>query len=73
MRGSTSAGSAWLSLAVTMTEPQWEKCGFEVEIAKRPGAVLIRNSARPDLVLEFSLSEWYAFCAGVSDGEFDIE
>ena len=46
----------------------------KVEIAKfEDGAVAMRNSKEPDVVLRYTASEWEAFVRGVRDGEFDLE
>lgn len=43
-----------------------------VEIAPLPGGVAVRDSKNPDgAMLTFTRSEWRAFLAGVSKGEFD--
>ena len=50
--------------------PEPQKC---VEVAKRPGAVAVRNSTHPfgqGLILEFTEDEWAAFKEGVVDGQF---
>lgn len=44
-----------------------------VEVGAGGDRILVRNSTRPDLVVEFTPVEWAAFLAGVRRGEFDIE
>ena len=41
-----------------------------VEIAHRPGTVLLRRSGEPG-VLEFTVSEWAVFVSALRRGEFD--
>ena len=42
-----------------------------IEVLLRPDQVLIRDSKNPDGAhLEFSLSEWQTFLAGVTAGDF---
>jgi hypothetical protein len=41
-----------------------------VEIAHRPGTVLLRRSGEPG-VLEFTASEWAVFVSALRRGEFD--
>jgi predicted secreted Zn-dependent protease len=44
-----------------------------VEVAARPGQVLVRDSKdREGPVLVFTPDEWQAFAAGVRGGEFDL-
>ena len=46
----------------------------KVEIAKfEDGAVAMRNSKEPEVVLRYTAAEWEAFVLGVRDGEFDLE
>jgi hypothetical protein len=61
---------------IPVPEAVWRKgsrCGNGecVEVALEGGAVLVRNSRRPDNVLEFTLSEWAVFAQGMQAGEFD--
>ncbi|WP_372410004.1 DUF397 domain-containing protein [Streptomyces luteireticuli] len=61
------SGVEWLSAPDSPTKER-------VEIAYLPGgAVAMRNSEDPDVVLRYTASEWHAFVLGVRDGEFDIE
>lgn len=56
---------------------KWRKSSFSqngdcVEIAFKDEKVLVRDSKQPDeSFLIFTSSEWSAFLAGVSNGEFD--
>ncbi|OGN14319.1 MAG: hypothetical protein A3J47_01740 [Candidatus Yanofskybacteria bacterium RIFCSPHIGHO2_02_FULL_43_22] len=49
-------------------------CGIgacvEVKIGKR--AVAVRQSSKPDKIVNFSRKEWAAFLKGVKGGEFNI-
>ena len=46
----------------------------KVEIAHlSDGAVAMRNSKEPDVVLRYTAAEWEAFVLGARDGEFDLE
>jgi hypothetical protein len=42
-----------------------------VEIARRPGRVLLRRSQDPHGVLEFTAAEWETFVSALHRGEFD--
>ncbi|MFD7921845.1 DUF397 domain-containing protein [Streptomyces sp. NPDC059740] len=45
-----------------------------VEIAfLEQGAVAMRNSTDPEVVLRFTEAEWRAFVLGARDGEFDLD
>ena len=64
-----------------LTDARWRKStrsgnngGNCVEVARNlPGAVAVRDSKDPDgPVLIFAPTEWQAFAAGVSAGEFDL-
>lgn len=49
------------------------RCSSEsacVEVAIEPGRVQMRNSQRPDAVVEFDADEWATFLNGVTEGEF---
>lgn len=43
------------------------------EVAVKPDQVLVRNSQRPDVVVEFDVDEWTAFIHGAQMGEFDAQ
>jgi hypothetical protein len=44
-----------------------------VEVALFAGAVLVRQSKDPSgPTIRYSYAEWYAFVAGVKQGEFDL-
>lgn len=60
-----------------MTEPTWRRstrCGSGscAEVVVESGRVLVRNSRRPDVVVEFDRDEWTAFLAGAEAGEFQL-
>ncbi|GAA0373372.1 DUF397 domain-containing protein [Streptomyces olivoreticuli] len=60
------SGVEWLSAPDATTE-------VRVEIAYLPGgAVAMRSSAEPEVVLRYTESEWRAFVLGARDGEFDL-
>ena len=47
--------------------------GSCVAVALEPDRVLVRNSQRPDVVVEFDTKEWAAFIHGAKEGEFDVQ
>jgi hypothetical protein len=62
-----------------LTNAEWRKSSYSatqtncVEVARTSGIIAVRDSKDPTgPVLVFTPSEWAAFVAGVSDGEFDI-
>ena len=60
-------------------EPKWRKSSFSggnggtcVEVAEADGAILVRNSNRPDAgTLAFTRAEMSAWVKGCAAGEFD--
>ena len=42
-----------------------------VEAARLGNVVAIRDSVHPETVLQFTMTEWTEFAAGVRQGEFD--
>jgi len=46
--------------------------GSCAEVAAEPDRVLVRNSRRPHVVVEFDAAEWAAFLNGVTEGEFRV-
>ncbi|GHJ24860.1 DUF397 domain-containing protein [Streptomyces albus] len=65
--------------AMDISDAVWESApggpdDERVEIAQLPGgAVAMRNSKEPDVVLRYTAAEWRAFVLGARDGEFDLE
>ncbi|WP_239377608.1 MULTISPECIES: DUF397 domain-containing protein [unclassified Frankia] len=62
-----------------LTNAEWRKSSYSatqtncVEVARTSEIIAVRDSKDPTgPVLVFTPSEWAAFVAGVSDGEFDI-
>jgi hypothetical protein len=54
----------------------WSKASFCfngecVEVAEHEGAILVRNSGNPGVILQFTASEWLVFTQGLRAGEFD--
>ena len=47
--------------------------GTCVAVVIEPDRVLVRNSQRPDVVVEFDAAEWTAFINGAKEGEFDVQ
>ncbi|SCK33332.1 protein of unknown function (DUF397) [Streptomyces sp. SceaMP-e96] len=45
---------------------------MEIAFLER-GAVAMRNSTDPDVVLRYTEAEWRAFVLGARDGEFDLQ
>jgi len=54
---------------------QWDraKCSTSacVEVADTGTGILMRNSNKPDQILEFTYEEWLAFTLGVKADEFE--
>ncbi|MFE9389608.1 DUF397 domain-containing protein [Streptomyces sp. NPDC006784] len=65
--------------AMDISDAVWESAPGSpeeerVEIAHLSGgAVAMRNSKEPDVVLRYTAAEWEAFVLGARDGEFDLE
>jgi hypothetical protein len=58
-------------------ETRWQKSSYSnenqncVEVAPRGGAILVRESNDPDVILTTTPEELRAFILGVKAGEFD--
>ncbi|HEX4091878.1 MAG TPA: DUF397 domain-containing protein [Trebonia sp.] len=67
MTGSESTSNAWRKSSAS------GGTGDCVEVAFAEEGVLVRHSRNPSgPVLSFTHSEWKAFLAGASNGEFDL-
>ncbi|MFH9422852.1 DUF397 domain-containing protein [Streptomyces sp. NPDC017529] len=74
---SAAADKEWL-YALDISDATWQRAPGEseeaVEIAfLEQGAVAMRNSKEPDVVLRYTEAEWRAFVLGARDGEFDLD
>ncbi|OKI05098.1 DUF397 domain-containing protein [Streptomyces sp. CB02923] len=74
---SAAADKEWL-YALDISDATWQRAPGEseeaVEIAfLEKGAVAMRNSKEPDVVLRYTEAEWRAFVLGARDGEFDLD
>ncbi|MEU4205054.1 DUF397 domain-containing protein [Streptomyces sp. NPDC045470] len=74
---SAAADKEWL-YALDISGATWQRAPGEseeaVEIAfLEQGAVAMRNSKEPDVVLRYTEAEWRAFVLGARDGEFDLD
>ncbi|MCQ6552391.1 DUF397 domain-containing protein [Streptomyces sp. C10-9-1] len=62
---------------MTSVDTPWRKSSFStdtgncIEVATRDGVVLLRESDRPDVVVETTPAKLRAFLAGAKAGEFD--
>jgi Domain of unknown function (DUF397) len=66
--GAESASDAWRKSSASGGD-----AGQCVEVAFAEDGVLVRHSRNPNgPVLSFTRSEWQAFLAGASNGEFDL-
>ncbi|MFJ9853095.1 DUF397 domain-containing protein [Streptomyces sp. NPDC101150] len=61
------SGAVWQRPAGNGTEE-----AVEIAFLER-GAVAMRNSTEPDVVLRYTEAEWRAFVLGARDGEFDLQ
>ncbi|MFF4605372.1 DUF397 domain-containing protein [Streptomyces sp. NPDC001339] len=74
----TAAEKEWL-YALDISDATWQRAPGDpdaeaVEIAfLERGAVAMRNSTDPDVVLRYTEAEWRAFVLGARDGEFDLD
>lgn len=75
LRGTIAAMDdiTWTRSTAAPTQPATGLDAGAVEFAVTPDRVLLRNSAHPVPVLEFTAEQWTAFLEGVDNGEFDIE
>jgi Domain of unknown function (DUF397) len=78
MRSWDDRFGCWVEERVTARrlETQWRRgseCGNGecVEVAAAADSVLVRSSQRPEVVLEFTASEWRVFARALQAGEFD--
>ncbi|UNO42459.1 DUF397 domain-containing protein [Streptomyces sp. MST-110588] len=74
---SAATDKEWL-YALDISDATWQRAPGEseeaVEIAfLERGAVAMRNSKEPDVVLRYTEAEWRAFVLGARDGEFDLD
>ncbi|TJZ55459.1 DUF397 domain-containing protein [Streptomyces piniterrae] len=74
---SAAADKEWL-YALDISGATWKrapgKAEEAVEIAfLERGAVAMRNSKDPEVVLRYTEAEWDAFVKGARDGEFDLQ
>ncbi|MFG2141338.1 DUF397 domain-containing protein [Streptomyces sp. NPDC048650] len=72
----TAADKEWLygldiSDAVWQRPPGDAEEAVEIAFLER-GAVAMRNSTEPEVVLRYTEAEWRAFVLGARDGEFDL-
>ncbi|MFF0627279.1 MULTISPECIES: DUF397 domain-containing protein [unclassified Streptomyces] len=74
----TAADKEWL-YGLDISDATWQRPPGDpdaeaVEIAfLERGAVAMRNSTDPDVVLRYTEAEWRAFVLGARDGEFDLD
>ncbi|GAA2650129.1 DUF397 domain-containing protein [Streptomyces noursei] len=74
----TAADKEWL-YGLDISDAVWQRPPGDpdaeaVEIAfLERGAVAMRNSTDPDVVLRYTEAEWRAFVLGARDGEFDLD
>jgi hypothetical protein len=74
-RKSTASGG---NGCVEVSLPEWHKSsrssdGACVEVAQADGAVLVRDTDDPTVVIKVRRESWVAFTQGVKSGEFDLE
>ncbi|MER6048295.1 DUF397 domain-containing protein [Streptomyces sp. BHT-5-2] len=74
----TAADKEWL-YSLDISDATWQRPPGDpeaeaVEIAfLERGAVAMRNSKEPEVVLRYTEAEWRAFVLGARDGEFDLD
>ncbi|MFF4950248.1 DUF397 domain-containing protein [Streptomyces chattanoogensis] len=73
----SAAEKEWL-YGLDISDAVWERApgpadaeAVEIAFLER-GAVAMRNSTDPDVVLRYTEAEWRAFVLGARDGEFDL-
>ncbi|MEU3710136.1 MULTISPECIES: DUF397 domain-containing protein [Streptomyces] len=71
------AEKVWL-YGLDISDATWQRAPGDAEEAVEiafleRGAVAMRNSTEPDVVLRYTKAEWDAFVLGARDGEFDLE
>ncbi|MBZ4017045.1 MULTISPECIES: DUF397 domain-containing protein [Streptomyces] len=74
---SAAAEKEWL-YALDISDAVWQRAPGDAEEAVEiafleRGAVAMRNSTDPDVVLRYTEGEWRAFVLGARDGEFDLD
>ncbi len=57
-------------------QPAWRKASFCqggecVEVARRNGMIVLRDSGEPRGHVRYTADEWRTFVRGIKDGEFD--
>ncbi|ARF55001.1 DUF397 domain-containing protein [Streptomyces gilvosporeus] len=73
----TAADKEWL-YGLDISDAEWQRPPGDAEEAVEiafleRGAVAMRNSTDPDVVLRYTEAEWRAFVLGARDGEFDLQ
>lgn len=46
--------------------------GACVEVNIKEDVVIVRNSRKPEVIIEYTKEEWSVFIEGVKGGEFDV-